>query len=138
VVLTALPPLRSLRPLLLLPVVVAILLIRRFSAVLVAVGFVTVVAALTALLLEARAALVEHTEIMIRELQIIFHLDAVAGKLGVPRHVLVFLEQLGCVTALAVVLTVGVGPAPDVLRPLAPTTAPAAALTIADQMSLPF
>ena len=58
------------------------------------------------LLLEARAALAEDAEIMIRELKIIFGLDAVARELGVARHALVFLEQLGGIAALAIVLAV--------------------------------
>jgi hypothetical protein len=70
---------------------------------------------------------------MIGELQIIFRLYAIARKLSVARHALVFLEQLGGVAALAVVL-----PVPrlstEVLASLSPATAPAAALTIVDQM----
>ena len=58
------------------------------------------------LILEARAAFAEHAEIMVRELQIIFGLDAVARELRVARHALVFFEQLGGIAALAIVLAV--------------------------------
>ena len=70
---------------------------------------------------------------MIRELEIIFGLDAVARELGVARHALVFLEQLGGIAALAIVLAVSRLSA-EILTPLSPTTAPAAALSIVDQM----
>jgi hypothetical protein len=53
--------------------------------------------------------------------------------LRIARHALVFLEQLGGVAALAIVLPVA-RLAADILAPLAPTAAPAAALTIIDQM----
>ena len=43
---------------------------------------------------------------MVRELQIIFGLDAVARELRIARHALVFLEQLGGIAALAIVLAV--------------------------------
>ena len=43
---------------------------------------------------------------MVRELEIIFGLDAVARELRIARHALVFLEQLGGIAALAVVLAV--------------------------------
>jgi hypothetical protein len=86
-----------------------------------------------ALVLEARAAFAQHAEIMVRELQIIFRLDTVAGELGVTRHALVFLKQLGGVAPLAIILTVPRLSA-EVLSPLAPTAAPAAALSVVDQM----
>ena len=70
---------------------------------------------------------------MIRELQKIFGLDAVAGKLGVARHVLVFLEELRRIAALAIVLAVARLSA-EILSPLSPTAAPAAALSIVDQI----
>jgi hypothetical protein len=74
---------------------------------------------------------------VVSELEIIFGLDAVAGELGVTRHALVFLEELGGIAALAIVL-----PVPrlstEVLTPLSPTAAPAAALTIVDQIRTPF
>ena len=43
---------------------------------------------------------------MVRELEIIFGLDAVARELRVARHALVFFEQLGGIAALAIVLPV--------------------------------
>jgi hypothetical protein len=56
--------------------------------------------------------------------------------LRVARHALVFFEQLGGIAALAVILTVP-RLAAEVRSPLSPTAAPAAALTIVDQNSLP-
>ncbi len=70
---------------------------------------------------------------MVGELKIIFGLDPVACELRVACHALVFLEQLGGVAALAIVLPVSRLSA-EILAPLSPTTAPAAALTIIDQM----
>jgi hypothetical protein len=70
---------------------------------------------------------------MVRELQIIFGLDAVAGELRVARHVLVFLKQLGRVAALAIVLPIARLTA-EILAPLAPAAAAAATLTIVDQI----
>jgi hypothetical protein len=75
---------------------------------------------------------------MVRELKIIFGLDAVACKLGIARHALVFFEQLGGIAALAVVLAIAVRPSATNTRgPLPTTTATAAALTIIDQIRLP-
>ncbi len=71
---------------------------------------------------------------MVRELQIIFGLDAVARELRVARHALVFLEQLGGIAALAIVLAVARLSAEVPTSPLSPTAAPAAALSIVDQM----
>jgi hypothetical protein len=72
---------------------------------------------------------------MVRDLQIIFGLDTVARELRVARHALVFLEQLRGIPALAVVLPVP-RLAANVLAPLSlpPATAPAAALSVVDQM----
>jgi hypothetical protein len=64
-------------------------------------------------------------------------LDAVAGKLRVAREALVLLEQLRCVAALPIVLAVASGLSPEVLSPLPPTTAPATALSLIDQIRLP-
>ena len=55
---------------------------------------------LAALLLEAGAVFAEHAEIMVRELEIIFGVDAIALHLRVARQRLVFFEQLGGVAAL--------------------------------------
>ena len=71
---------------------------------------------------------------MVGELEIIFALDAVAGELRVARHALVLFEQLRRVAALPVVLAIASGLSPEVLAPLSPTAAPAAALSIIDQM----
>jgi len=67
---------------------------------------------------------------MVGELKEIFALDAVARELSVARHVLVFLEQLRRVAALAIVLPV----AAEVGASLASAAATAAALSITDQM----
>jgi len=74
---------------------------------------------------------------VIRELQKIFGLNAVAGELGVSRHALVFFQQLGGVAALAIVLAVARLSA-EVLPPLPTTAAPAAALSIIDQIHRPY
>jgi len=105
----------------------------------VALILVTLIIALATrvLFLEPRAALAQHAEIMVGELQVIFGLDAVARKLRVARHALVFLEQLGGVAALAIVLPVA-RLATEVLPPLAAAAAPAAALTIIDQIHRPY
>jgi hypothetical protein len=73
---------------------------------------------------------------VIRELQIIFGLDTIARELRIARHALIFLEQLRRITALAVILTVArlSAEVPTAAASLSPTTAPAAALTIVDQM----
>jgi hypothetical protein len=70
---------------------------------------------------------------MIGELEIIFGLHPVARELGVARHALVLLEQLGGIAALAIVLAVP-RLSTEVLPPLTPTAAPAAALSIVDQV----
>ena len=103
--------------------------------VVAAVLVIEFVVARTALILEPRAGLAQNAEIVIRILQVIFCLHAVARELRVARHALVFFEQLGRVAALAVVLPV-TGLAAEVLasRSATTTTAPAAVLTIIDQM----
>ena len=86
------------------------------------------------LVLEAGAGLTEHTEIMVRELEIIFGLDAVAGKLGVTRHVLVLFEQLrGIATAALLTAVAASAASPETSRLLTPATATAAALAIVHQ-----
>jgi len=45
---------------------------------------------------------------MVRELEIIFGLDAIPGELHVARQRLVLLEQLGGIAALAIVLAIAV------------------------------
>ena len=72
---------------------------------------------------------------MVCELEVIFGLDPVAGKLGVTRHALVLFEQLRRIAALAIVLSVARLSAEIPATATLPTsTAPAAALTIIDQM----
>ena len=83
------------------------------------------VIARSALVVETRLALAEHAEIMVRILQIIFGLDAVAGELGVTRHALVLLEKLRGIATLAIILAVAGGL--SALAPLSTTAAPAAA-----------
>ena len=73
---------------------------------------------------------------MIGELEVIFGLDAVAGKLHVARQCLVFFEQLGGIAALAIVLAIAVRTAGHTLGTLSTATATAAALTIVDQESM--
>jgi len=97
---------------------------------------VGVIVALAALILEAGAAFAQHPEIMVSILQIIFGLDAITRELRVARHALVFFEQLRSVAALAIVLPVS-RLSTEALAPLALTAAPAAALTIIDQIRLP-
>jgi len=70
---------------------------------------------------------------VIRELQIIFCLDAVAGKLRIARQALVFLKQLRGIASLTIILPVS-RLAANILAPLSPTAAPAAALSIVDQI----
>jgi hypothetical protein len=70
---------------------------------------------------------------MLRELQIIFGLHSVARELGIARHALVLLEELGGVAALASVLPV-TARSTGILAPLSAAAAPAAALTIVDQV----
>ena len=85
------------------------------------------------LVLEAGTIFPQHAEIMLRVLKIIFGLDTVARELRVARHALVFLEQLGGIAALAVILPVA-RLTTEILAPLSTTAATAAALTIVDQM----
>src|SRR4051794_2227886 len=92
-----------------------------------------------ALLLEARAILAEDAEIVIRILEVIFGLDTVARELGIARHALVFLQQLGSIATLAIVLPVARLSAAEVSSPALPTTAAsAAALSIIDQIHRPY
>ncbi|GAA3999429.1 hypothetical protein GCM10022211_06760 [Sphingomonas humi] len=71
---------------------------------------------------------------MVGELEVIFGLDPVAGKLRVARHVLVLLEQLRGIAAAPLLATVAATAAsPETPRLLTPTTATAAALAIVHQ-----
>jgi len=92
------------------------------------------------LLVVRPAALVrEDTEIMIRELQIIFGVHPIALTLRVRRHVLVLLVQLAGVAARAAVDAIAVvtlSLAAATLRPLPTTAATATVLTVVDQITV--
>jgi hypothetical protein len=93
-----------------------------------------VIVALAPLLLEADPAFVEHPEIMLGILEIIFGLDAVALKLRVAGERLVFLEKLAGIAARAVLRPAVAGVRRLVRRAwAAPAAAPAAVLTIVYQ-----
>ena len=126
---STLPPLRTI----VLTIVVRRLLVRGIHRIVVIV-IVGIVAALAPLILEARPALAQNAEIMFGELEVIFALDAVAAKLRVAGHVLVFFKQLRRIAALPIVLAVPARLSAGLAPLLPPTTASAAALTIADQM----
>ena len=70
---------------------------------------------------------------MVRILQVIFGLDAVAGELRIARERLVFFKQLRRITAMPVVLPVA-GTAGHALRALSTAATTTAALTIIDQL----
>ena len=119
----------------------AFLLLRRIVFILIVIFvailivLMTIIAAATLLIIIlllflAEAVFLQHAEIMIGELQIIFCLDAVAGKLGVAGHILIFFEQLRGIAPLAIVARIII----VALRTLATTTATAATLTIVDQV----
>lgn len=95
------------------------------------------------LLVVRPAALVrEHPEIMIRELQIIFGVDAITRHLRVAGHVLVFLEQLRGIAPRATVdpiaaVTLSMAAAATLTLLLATTTAATATvLTVVDQFTV--
>ena len=100
----------------------------------IALVLVAIVAVLTALILEAGAAFAEHSEVVVRILQIIFGLHAVSRELRIARHALVFFQELGGIAALAIILAVARLSAEVPASPLSPAAAPAAALSIVDQM----
>jgi hypothetical protein len=102
---------------------------------LVVLIFVAIIlAALLALLVEARPAFAQHPIIMVGILEVIFGLDAVAGELRIARHALVFLQELGGIAALAIVLAIAVRPPGNVARRLSSTSAAAVALLSIDQI----
>ncbi len=116
------------------------LLARLIEAVLVALAVKGFVLALVlvilgrTLVLEPRASLAQHAEVMVSELQVIFGLDPVPRKLRVPRHVLVLFEQLRRIAAAALVAATAAPAAPtETSRLLTPATATAAALAIVHQ-----
>jgi hypothetical protein len=100
---------------------------------LIAVFVVELVVSPRALILEARAIFAQDAEIVIRKLEEIFRLNAIARELRIPRHVLVLLKQLRGIATLPVILPVARLTA-DILAPLSTAAASAAALTIIDQM----
>jgi hypothetical protein len=75
---------------------------------------------------------------VIRELKIIFGVDAVALHLRVARQILVFLKKLGGIATRPIVETIAtIGTARlTVTRLLAPTAAPATVLTVVYQLGL--
>src|SRR5205085_489184 len=87
----------------------------------IAVVLIAIVAVLTTLVLEAGPAFAEHSEIVIRILQIIFSLHAVSRELRVARHALVFFQELGGIAALAIILAVARLSAEVPASPLSPT-----------------
>jgi hypothetical protein len=116
-----------------------------FDQIVITLVLVGPVAALAPLLLEARTAFAEHTEIMVGILQIIFGLNPVARELRIARQAFVLFEQLSRIAALAIVLAIArlstaaaTAAAAKVLAPLSTAAAPAAALlSIVDQMRFP-
>ena len=76
---------------------------------------------------------------MVRELKVIFGLDAVAGKLRIARHALVLLKQLGGIAALPIVLAISAATTTGHSLWALPTAATTtAALTIIDQALFPY
>jgi hypothetical protein len=121
-----------------------LLLLRALALLFVAIGpIVAVVAVLVivrhevvaarALFLEPRPGLVQDAKIMFGKLKVGFGLDAIAGKLGIARKRLVFLEQLGGIAALPVVLAIARARRAVRRAGSAATAATAAVLTIVDQ-----
>ena len=112
---TAILALGALRPVVALAAGLAVFFLALIFAV-VAVGgdvvlvlaFIVVVEIVAAwtLLFEARTILVQHAKIVVRELVVIFGLNAVALHLRVPGEGFVFFEQLRSVAAIAIVLPV--------------------------------
>jgi hypothetical protein len=72
---------------------------------------------------------------MVRELKVIFALDAVARQLRVAGHALVLFQELRRIAALTVILTVSAALTAAEVRPsLPPAATPAAALSLIDQI----
>jgi hypothetical protein len=106
----------------------------------VTLDFFLVIAArptLGLLLLEARAIIFEHSEIMVGVLKIIFGLHPVAGELRIARQTLVLLQKLGGIAALTVVLAISASISGHTLRTLSAAATTTAALTIVDQILVP-
>jgi hypothetical protein len=130
---TRVAPARPLAAVLALGLLVRSFRLGRFEILVAIVAVVIVALAALVLILEPGSALAQHAKIVIGELEIIFGLHAVARELRVARHALVFLEELGGIAALAIVLAVPRLSA-EIPSSLSPTAAPAAALSIIDQM----
>ena len=97
-------------------------------------AIVVAVAAKALLLFLPRAVVGQDPEIMIREMQIIFGVDAVALRLGIARQILVFLKKLGGIAARTIVDAIAriAAPAITLRARIIPATT-AAGLTIIDQ-----
>ena len=81
--------------------IIHIIAIRAFGAIIL---IALIALARTALLLFLPHTIVgQHTEIMVRKLEIIFHIHPVASHLRIARKVAIFLEQLSGITACAVI-----------------------------------
>ncbi len=130
------PRLLALRLLVLVAIIaVAVIVHVRLHAIIAVIVLVIIATAL--LLVEPRPGIAQHAEIMVGELQIIFGLDAIAGKLGVARHALIFLVQLGGIATLPVIAGVAAAIAGHAAGLLSAAAATAAALTIIDQSEFP-
>ena len=93
---------------LLIAILIVVCLIVGAGRLFVTIAIFFITRAALILFFEPRTPILEHAEIMIGELQIIFGLNAIPGELHVARQCLIFLEQLGGITALAIVLTIAV------------------------------
>src|SRR4029453_16400811 len=99
---------------------------------------VAILVAARALVLETGPALAEHSEIMIRVLQIIFRLHAVPAGRRLAGEAFVFREQLSGIAALPVVLAIAPASAGHSLWALPTAATTTAALTIIDQAVVPY
>src|SRR5205085_7347763 len=122
------------------PRFVAAVIVGAFGLGLILLALVLIIIALAGpLLFVAGAGLGENAEIMIGELEEIFGLDAVALHLRVARETLIFLEQLGGIAPLTIVLPVArtrIVAAGRSTTTAAATAPAAAALTIVDQTKI--
>jgi hypothetical protein len=117
--------------------VVTVGVAHHFVAIIIVLIVAATATALGLIFFEPRTTLFEHAEIMVRELEKIFGLDAIAGQLRVARHAFVFLKQLRGIAPLAIVACVSAAVAGHSLRTLSTAAATAAALTIIDQEVFP-
>lgn len=105
-------------------------------AILVLSAIVAAVVSARTVLVEARAIFVEDAVVMIRELQIIFGLHAIARELRIARHRLVLFVQLRRVApcpCFGTIAAAAIGSAFHPLRTRTPATAAASLLSIVDQ-----